>query len=69
MREVIHAELDKINPTDDARRALELIIESSLRPSGVDGALKLTVIDQDGKPVRVPDSWREMLPHWPEAAY
>jgi endonuclease YncB( thermonuclease family) len=50
MREVIHAELDKINPTDDARRALELIIESSLRPSGVDGALKLTVIDQDGKP-------------------
>jgi YbgC/YbaW family acyl-CoA thioester hydrolase len=26
-------------------------------------------IDQDGKPVRVPDSWREMLPHWPEAPY
>jgi endonuclease YncB( thermonuclease family) len=50
MREAIHAELDKINPTDDARRALELIIESSLRPSEVDGALKLTVIDQDGKP-------------------
>ncbi|KFG67942.1 hypothetical protein [Microvirga sp. BSC39] len=50
MRETIHAELDKINPTDDARRALELIIESSLRPSEVDGALKLTVIDQDGKP-------------------
>jgi endonuclease YncB( thermonuclease family) len=50
MRETIHAELDRINPTDDARRALELIIESSLRPSEVDGALKLTVIDQDGKP-------------------
>jgi endonuclease YncB( thermonuclease family) len=50
MRETIHAELDKINPTDDARRALELIIESSLRPSEVDGELKLTVIDQDGKP-------------------
>jgi endonuclease YncB( thermonuclease family) len=50
MRETIHAELDRINPTDDARRALELIIESSLRPSEVDGELKLTVIDQDGKP-------------------
>jgi endonuclease YncB( thermonuclease family) len=50
MRETIRAELDRINPTDDARRALELIIESSLRPSEVDGVLKLTVIDQDGKP-------------------
>ena len=26
-------------------------------------------VGQDGRPVRVPDSWREMLPHWPEAAY
>ncbi|MBF9196350.1 thermonuclease family protein [Microvirga terrestris] len=50
MRETIHAELDRINPTDDSRRALELIIESSLRPSEVDGELKLTVIDHDGKP-------------------
>ena len=24
---------------------------------------------QDGRPVRVPDTWREMVPHWPEAAY
>ena len=50
MREIIHAELDRIHPTDDARRALELIIESSVRPSEVDGALKLTVIDHEGKP-------------------
>ena len=50
MRETIHAELDKINPTDDARRALELIIDIFVRPSEVDGALKLTIIDQDGKP-------------------
>ena len=42
MREIIRAELDRIHPTDDARRALELIIESSVRPSEVDGALKLT---------------------------
>jgi YbgC/YbaW family acyl-CoA thioester hydrolase len=26
-------------------------------------------VGQDGRPVRVPDNWREMLPHWPEAAY
>ena len=26
-------------------------------------------IDQEGKPVRVPDNWREMIPQWPEAAY
>lgn len=23
-------------------------------------------IDQQGQPVRVPDSWRQMLPQWPE---
>ena len=50
MREIIRAELDRIHPTDDAHRALELIIESSVRPSEVDGALKLTIIDHDGKP-------------------
>ncbi|WP_262030399.1 thermonuclease family protein [Microvirga sp. Mcv34] len=49
MREVIHAELDRIHPTDDARRALELIIESSVRPSEENGGLKLTIIDHDGK--------------------
>jgi YbgC/YbaW family acyl-CoA thioester hydrolase len=26
-------------------------------------------VGRDGKPVRVPDSWRELLPHWPEAAF
>ncbi len=50
MRALIHAEIEKLNPTDDARRALELIIESSLRPSRVDGELKLTVIDAQGRP-------------------
>jgi len=24
-------------------------------------------IDQNGQPVRVPDSWRQMLPQWPES--
>lgn len=49
MRALIHAEVGKINPTDDARRALELIIESSLRPSEIDGELRLTVIDANGQ--------------------
>ena len=26
-------------------------------------------VGRDGRPVRVPDSWRELLPHWPEAAF
>jgi endonuclease YncB( thermonuclease family) len=50
MRAIIHAEVEKINPTDDARRALELIIESSLRPSLVDGELHFTAIDASGQP-------------------
>lgn len=50
MRARIHAEVEALNPTDDAHRALELIIESSIRPSEVDGDLKLTVIDPGGQP-------------------
>ena len=50
MRALIHAEVEKLNPTDDARRALELIIESSLRPASADGELKLTVVDANGQP-------------------
>lgn len=50
MRAAIHSEVEKFNPTDDARRALELIIESSVRPSEVDGNLRLTVIDPSGQP-------------------
>lgn len=50
MRSLIHAEVERLNPMDDARRALELIIESSVRPSEVDGHLKLTVIDEKGQP-------------------
>lgn len=61
MRALIHAEVDKINPTDDARRALELIIESSLRPSRVDGDLKLTVIDEHGQPRMIPKNG-ELVP-------
>lgn len=50
MRALIQEELEAINPADDARRALALIIEASLRPSYVNGELTLTVIDADGRP-------------------
>jgi len=59
MREVIRAELDRIHPTDDSRRALELIIESSVRPSEAGNELKLTVIDHDGKPRTIERDGRE----------
>ncbi|WP_414472304.1 thermonuclease family protein [Microvirga sp. M2] len=59
MRALIHAEIEKLNPTDDARRALELIIESSLRPSRADGELKLTVIDAAGQPRMVERDGRQ----------
>lgn len=61
MRAIIHAEVDRIDPTDDARRALELIIESSLRPSIADGDLKLTVIDGNGQP-RMIEKNGELVP-------
>ena len=61
MRALIHAEIEKLNPTDDARRALELIIESSLRPSSADGKLHLTVIDASGQP-RMIEKNGDMVP-------
>jgi len=61
MRAIIQAEVDRIDPTDDARRALELIIESSLRPSSLDGDLKLTVVDASGQP-RMIEKNGEMVP-------
>lgn len=50
VREIISSEVDKLNPTDDARHPLELIIESSIRASETDGVLTLTVVDQRGQP-------------------
>jgi acyl-CoA thioesterase FadM len=34
-----------------------------------EASIVFVAVGQDGRPVRVPDEWREMLPHWPEAAY
>lgn len=59
MREAIRAELDALDLTDDARRALELIVESSLRPSEIDGDFKLIVIDHNGTPRTVDRNGRQ----------
>ena len=29
-------------------------------------SIVFVAIDRSGKPVRVPEAWRSMLPHWPE---
>ncbi len=50
VREIIRDEVAKLHPTDDARRALELIIESSVRYTEVDGEVRISVVGKDGKP-------------------
>ena len=50
VRETIRAEVDRLNPTDDARRPLDLIIESSVRYSATDDGTKMSVVDARGQP-------------------
>jgi endonuclease YncB( thermonuclease family) len=50
VREIIRAEVEKLNPTDDARRPLELIIETSVRYAEVNGKTAITVVDENGQP-------------------
>jgi endonuclease YncB( thermonuclease family) len=50
VRETIRAEVDRLNPTDDARRPLELIIESSVRYSATDEGTRISVVDAGGQP-------------------
>lgn len=50
------------------------IVRQEVRKDGSDvkvaeANIVFVAIDQEGKPVRVPEAWREILPHWPEAAY
>lgn len=50
------------------------IVRQEVRKVGSDekvaeANIVFVAVDQSGKPVRVPDEWREMLPQWPEAAY
>ena len=50
------------------------IVRQEVRKVGSDvkvaeANIVFVAVDQTGKPTRVPDEWRNMLPHWPEAAY
>src|SRR3954467_10917606 len=38
----------------------------STREKVAEANIVFVAIAQDGKPVRVPDRWRDLLPHWPE---
>jgi endonuclease YncB( thermonuclease family) len=49
VRELIHAEVGRANPAAESRRALELIVETSLRFGEKDGELRVTVIDDEGR--------------------
>lgn len=50
LRRIIQAEVAKSNPTDDARRPLELIVETSVRYAEADGEARITVVDDTGRP-------------------
>ena len=54
-----------------AVRRTSYIIRQEARKveSGVlvaEASIVFVAVNQQGQPVPVPDSWREMLPHWPE---
>ena len=49
VRELIHAEVSRANPVAESRRALELIVETSLRYGEKHGELRVTVIDDEGR--------------------
>jgi thioesterase-3 len=47
------------------------IVKQDVRKKGSDvlvavASIVFVAIDRAGKPVRVPDEWRSLLPHWPE---
>ena len=48
VREIIRSEVARANPREESRRALELIAETSLRYEETDGALRISVVDEDG---------------------
>lgn len=50
VRDIIRAEVGRLNPTEDARRPLELIVESSVRYAAAEGGTRITVVDPRGQP-------------------
>ncbi len=54
-----------------AIRRTSYIIRQDVRKVGssaivAEASIVFVAVDQEGHPVPVPDSWREMLPQWPE---
>jgi acyl-CoA thioesterase FadM len=54
-----------------AIRRTSYIIKQEVRKMGSDAvvaeaSIVFVAVDQEGQPVPVPDSWRDMLPQWPE---
>ncbi len=48
------------------------IVKQDVRKLGSDSlvaqaSIVFVAIDRSGKPVRVPDEWKTLLPHWPES--
>jgi hypothetical protein len=56
IREIIRAEVDRARPIEEARRSIELIVETSIRPVAAAGATKLLVVDDEGRPRTVADN-------------
>jgi len=55
-----------------AIRRTSYIIKQEVRKVGSDAlvaeaSIVFVAIDQQGRPVLVPESWRDMLPQWPES--
>ena len=49
------------------------IVKQDVRKAGTEttvavASIVFVAIDRSGKPVRVPEEWRTLLPHWPEEA-
>lgn len=49
LREIIRAEIARANPLEESRRALELIVETSVRAEETPDGLKIAVVDQEGR--------------------
>lgn len=66
VRAIIHEEVDRLRPTEDARRPLELIVESSVRYTETDGRVAIAVVDEKGQPRTVERDGRSVPITLPE---
>lgn len=61
LRAIISTEVAKLDPSEDARHPLELIVETSVRCAETETGLKITVVDEAGRP-RMTDKDGEPVP-------